>query len=192
MLPRCIALVLLMVSSLTLAQPPVPGLPTLPEKEFSSESPPAAGAVNCWRSTPVEARGEKIREGIRYAWRLPIDYKTDKSYDLVVVCHGTGTDHRWGLSALDARTFMPGTIVVCPDGMSSLAQGIRTFRADDGDVLAFRDFILEMTRTFPADRIFLYGFGQGGAFALNFAGQFPSLAEGIVAHACSGWEETVR
>src|SRR5262245_30402371 len=103
MLRSFLAFLVLSSTTLALAQAQTPALPALPEKEFSSDEPPPAGTVSSWRSTPVESRGEKIREGIRYAWRLPIEYKNDKSYDMVVVCHGMGTDHRWGLSTLDAR-----------------------------------------------------------------------------------------
>jgi predicted esterase len=140
-----------------------------------------------WRA---EAGSKDEDDGLRFTWSLPKDYARGKSYDLVVVCHGTGLDYRWGHANLAPAEFRPTDIVVCPDGTSEADDGTRVFLGERRDVITFRDFVLEMSRSFPVDRIFLYGHSQGSFFVLYAAGQFPGLTEGVVAHASGAWTNT--
>lgn len=140
-----------------------------------------------WRAEAGSRDGD---DGLRFTWSLPRDFSPRKSYDLVVVCHGTGLDYRWGHANLKPADFRPDNIVVCPDGTSEADDGTRLFLGEHSDVLTFRDYVLEMSRAFPVDRIFLYGHSQGSFFVLYAAGQFPGLTEGVVAHASGAWTNT--
>jgi len=162
--------------------------PNPERREFSTDAP--KGQPFRWTSQAIEGETGNVRDGLPYTWSIPVAFDESKAYDLLIVCHPVGKDSRWAFSALDAGLLGKDRIIVAPDGTSALAQGIRTFRDDMPDYLAFREFILEMTRTFPADRIFLYGYGQGGSFALAFAGQFPSLTEGVVVQRSALWPES--
>jgi predicted esterase len=167
----------------------------LERREFSPDAPPQH--VFAWTS---QAGAKDGKPGLRYTWVLPKDYDKQKSYKLVVICHGTGLDYRWGHWNYPAGEFRPGDIVISVDGPSPdpgpLPPGAteddrpRLFLGEPGDALVFRDFLLEISRTFPVDRIYLYGHSQGSFFVTYFAGLYPGVIDGIVAHASGVWTWT--
>ncbi|MBC7772190.1 MAG: hypothetical protein H7210_06835 [Pyrinomonadaceae bacterium] len=160
--------------------------PANPERrQFSQDAPP--GKAFTWTSTPADAEGDAGRMGLEYVWSLPLSYDPSKSYDLLVILHGVGKDATWGHGAIDPARLGKEMIVISPAGTNVLAAGVRSFSDDQTNYMAFRQFMLEMTRTFPADRIVLFGYEQGGSFALSFANQFPSLTEGVVVHGARPW-----
>jgi predicted esterase len=138
----------------------------------------------------AEAGANDEHDGFRYTWRLPKDFTRTESYDLVVVCHGNGADYRWGAANLKPELFRPGNIVVCVDGTSEADEGGRFFREGRRDAIEFRDFVLEIGRVLPVDRIFYFGHAEGGAFAIFMASQFPGLTQGVVADASGMWTDT--
>lgn len=184
-----IALVMGTFTPLLCAQTPTttPAPADPPRREFSPDAPP--GKAFAWTSKPADAGDAATRAGLEYVWSLPLNYQQNKSYDLLIILHGVGKDARWGHTAIDPARLGKDMIVISPAGTNVLAQGVRTFSDEQTDYMAFREFMLEMTRIFPADRIVLYGYEQGGSFALSFAEQFPSLAEGVVVQACRPWTE---
>lgn len=161
------------------------------------EAPPRLkpGSAEAVPLTPYQwtaaAGAANESEGLRYTWRLPSTYTRGQSYDLVVVCHPAGADFRWAEANLAPAAFRPSSIVVGVNGTSETDDGARTFRESRRDVIDFRDFVLEMTRSFPVDRIFLYGHAEGGAFVVFAASQFPGLTEGVVASASGIWDHTI-
>ncbi|MGE3107235.1 MAG: hypothetical protein AB7G11_03050 [Phycisphaerales bacterium] len=166
---------------------PDPPSPSFAAREFSYDAP--RGVTFSAATPPVMAGDRIVRDGLAYTWTLPEGLDQSHACDLVIVCHTVGKDSTWAPTALDLPT-LGKRIVVAPDGTSAIAKGIRTFRADDTDVLAFREFILEMTQAFPVDRIFLLGVEQGGSFCLYFAGAFPGLTEGVVTIDSQVWQDT--
>src|SRR5690606_29815273 len=131
-------------------------------------------------------------QGLRYTWSLPPTFQKGKACDLVVLCHGTGLDYRWGHANHDPLTFRTNDIIISPDGPSEGPNGTRLFLGEPEDAIIFRDFLLEMSRVFPARGIFLYGHSQGGFFVAYFAGEWPAAAEGVVAHASGAWSWSRR
>src|SRR5262245_16399265 len=99
------------------------------------------GQVFAWTS---RAAPKGATEGLRYTWCLPKDMQQGKPYDMVVICHGTGLDYRWGSANYKPGIFRPGDIVVCPDGTSPADDGTRLFLGQRADAMLFRDFLLEM------------------------------------------------
>lgn len=164
-------------------------------RAFSADAP--AQHVFAWTSAAGAKDG---KPGLRYTWALPKDYDRGKSYKLIVICHGTGLDYRWGHWNYPPGEFRPGDIVVSVDGTSPdpnpLLAGVaeedraRLFLGEPGDALVFRDFLLEMSREFPVDRIYLYGHSQGSFFVTYFAGLYPGVIDGLVAHASGVWTWT--
>ncbi len=151
-------------------------------------------------ATPGKAYAWKTREGLRYTWTLPRDYKKGEGYDLVILCHPDRADFRWGTQnhptpeTAGDRGFRPGDIVVAIDGTSADARtpDIRSFEPGADAIIHFRDLVLEVSRTFPVNRIYLYGMGGGGAFVQCFAAAFPALADGMVAHGCAAPSDCVK
>jgi len=119
---------------------------------------------------------------LKYAWVVPEGFEPRKPRDVVVVLHGFGLDHSWGPSALPAAELAPGAIVVYPDASRETADGSRFPGLEIADVLLMRDFVLEMTRTFPTAKIVLVGHSQGGFAQMMVANRFPRLFNGVVAY----------
>lgn len=182
-----------------------------PEEWLETDPPRQAPAANL---TPGETYAWRSSDGLRYSFTVPANYRPDDSagYDVVIICHPRGDDFRWGaanhLSAKAAvdrgsarLAFRPNNFVVCVDGVGALPTRpkFRSFPSSPGAMVRFRDFVLELTRSLPARRFYLYGFGggdgedgdgAGGRFVLEFARQFPALADGVIAYG-SGWSEDV-
>jgi pimeloyl-ACP methyl ester carboxylesterase len=179
---------------------------------LGSTGNPAAPGWNEWRdtdperlapssdATPGKAYAWKSKEGLRYTWTLPKDYKKGEGYDLVVLCHPNRADFRWGTlnhpapATAGERGFRPTDIVIGIDGTSANERNpdIRTFEPEPASIIQFRDLVLEVSRTFPVDRIYLYGMGGGGEFVQCFAAAFPALTDGIVVHGCSAPPDCVK
>lgn len=180
-----------------------------PEEWLESDPPRRAPAATL---TPGECYAWRSGDGLRFTFTVPANYRPDDSagYDVVIICHPRGDDFRWGAANhLSAKTaaergssrlaFRPNNFVVCVDGVGADATRpkIRSFPSHAGALVRFRDFVLELTRSLPARRFYLYGFGggdgesgegAGGRFVLEFARQFPALADGVIAYGC-GWSE---
>jgi pimeloyl-ACP methyl ester carboxylesterase len=133
-------------------------------------------------ATPLTAFAWKSVNDLRFVWWLPKDYDPKVPRNLTVICHGVRLDYRWGYWNHKPGLFRPDDIVVSVDG-PTVDGDDRLFTKDKKDSDAFMAFLTEMRRTFSVDRVFLYGHGQGGLFALSFAGDHPDLAAGVVAHA---------
>jgi dienelactone hydrolase len=169
---------------------------------LGSTANPAAPTWREWRdedperkaptadAEPGRAFAWKSRDGLRYTWSLPREFKKGQAYDLVILCHPDRSDFRWGYlnhpAGAGPRAFRPGDIVIAVDGTSAHERNpdVRTFEIDPDSLVRFRDLVLEVSRVFPTQRIYLYGMGGGGAFAQCFAARFPALADGVVAHGC--------
>jgi len=141
---------------------------------------PPLGEVFQWTSKEIAGPDGVVHTGLNYTWRMPESFDRRTASDVLILFHPIGKDHRWGMDHFDPALMASDRIIICPDGPSALAQGVRAFRDDYNDYLFFSQFILEISQVFPANRIFLVGAGQGGSFAASFAAQFPGLAEGVV------------
>lgn len=181
-------------------QQPAPDEPAQADPLLSSTANPAAPSWREWRdedperkaptadAEPGRAYAWKSRDGLRYTWSLPRDFAKGRGYDLVILCHPDRADFRWGYlnhpAGTGPRAFRPGEIVIAVDGTSAHERNpdLRTFPTDPDSIVRFRDLVLEVSRVFPTQHIYLYGMGGGGAFAQCFAARFPALADGVVAH----------
>jgi predicted esterase len=146
-----------------------------PREKFSDKAEP--GTTYAWRST----------DGLRFAWRLPEGFDPASGVDAVVLLHPRGADFRWGAATFtDVPEAPPGPartrLIISVDGTAPFAgrPNVRSWEAQEFQALHFRDFLLQMTREFPVQRVFLAGQGEGGAFAVYFAMRFPALADGVV------------
>jgi pimeloyl-ACP methyl ester carboxylesterase len=142
--------------------------------------PPDASAA------PLTAFAWKSLKGLRFVWWLPKDYDPQAPRNVTVILHGVRLDYRWGFWNHRPGTFRPDDVVLSVDGPTPDGEN-RLFSKDPKDFDAFASFLAEMRRTFAVDRIFLYGYGQGGLFALNFAGDHSDLVAGVVAHGTGDW-----
>ena len=125
-------------------------------------------------------------QGQPYWYRLPKKIDAKRPPALVLMLHGSNVPYQWAFwnYPIAAGQFRGGDIVVAPEGMTPGAgEGVFNIvqGKQDGDQIAgliryFRD-------RFPVGRVYLYGHSQGAFFAYWFAGEYPELVDGIVAHA---------
>ncbi len=127
---------------------------------------------------------------LRYTWVLPAGIKPGARRDLIIICHGTGLDYRWGSANYKPGQFRPSDIVLSVDGPSKADDGSRLFLGNEHDAEVFADFIVEVSKIFQTDRVYLYGHSQGSFFVCYFIGQHPELVDGAVAHASGVWTWT--
>ncbi len=156
-----------------------------PEPDDGAELPSLRPGDDSY--VPGETVQWRSGNDLRYTWRLPATYTRGSSHDLVLLLHGQGEDYRWGSRVFDPATFRPDDIVIGVDGPTESDDGTRLFVGEMADVYAVREFLLEISRTFPIRGIFLCGHEQGGFFVSYFAGEFPALADGGVAISAGAW-----
>ncbi len=125
--------------------------------------------------------------GLRYTWVLPGGMAQGEKRDLVVICHGSGLDYRWGAANNKPGEFRPDDIVVSVDGPSPGSNESRLFMGSKEDGEAFASFLTEMRAAFPVRHVYLYGHSQGGFFVAFFMGEHPDAVDGVVAHASGAW-----
>mgnify|MGYP000986667424 CR=1 FL=1 len=139
---------------------------------------------------PAKAFAWTSEQGLRYTWVLPGKLAGTPHRNLIIICHGTGLDYRWGSANYKPGVFRPGDIVISVDGPTKAQNGTRLFMGNEGNAEVFSDFIVEMSKTFHAARVYLYGHSQGSFFVCYFAGVHPELLDGVVAHASGVWTWT--
>jgi predicted esterase len=123
------------------------------------------------------------KQGRPYWYRLPDTIGEQNPPNLLLMLHGTGLDQGWSFWNYPiVGDFRKDDIVVSPDG---LTPGGETFNfvqgPKDGDQIA--QLIADFQQAFPIGRVYLYGHSQGAFFCYWFAGEYPALIDGIVAHA---------
>jgi poly(3-hydroxybutyrate) depolymerase len=147
------------------------------------------GEVERVAPTPKAPRGETLEwsssAGQPYWYRLPKDISQSRPPRLIFMLHGTGLNHGWSFwnYGIGQGGFRKDDIVVSPDGVTP-GQG-STFNfvqgKKDGDQI--EELIRLFQKQFPTSQVYLYGHSQGAFFCYWFAGEYPELVDGIVAHA---------
>lgn len=127
------------------------------------------------------------KAGLDYMYSVPKGFKKGECARLVVLCHGTGLDYRWGLANHAHKSLRPHDVLVSVSGPTAAQNGTRLFTGTKKDRKAFRAFLGEMNEAFGTSRVFLYGHSQGGFFVIDFAGAYPKDVAGAVAHASGFW-----
>lgn len=154
----------------------------------------AAGAPAQWKAEARMAPGSrspagKILEwtsamGKPYLYRMPMKAGRGAP-SLILMLHGTGMTYPWafGNYQVVSSRFRPHDIIVAPEGMTK-GRG-ETFNfvqgKADGDHIA--GIIRSFKKSTEVGKVYLYGHSQGAFFCYWFAGEYPELVDGIVAHA---------
>ena len=147
----------------------------LPDAKADPAGNPPKGEVVEWTSPT----------GQPYWYRLPKKISQSKPPNLVFMLHGTGMPWGWAFFNYPIANgqFRGDDIMVAPEGMTpghgetfNFVQG----KTDGDQILAL---IKLFRKHYPIGRIYLYGHSQGAFFCYWFAGEYPNLVDGIVAHA---------
>ncbi len=161
------------------AQPLAAGVAVLDPTENLAEAKPGVVYQTVAATKSLDAQGQRAGE-LRYTFVLPQGFSIDHPCDISIILPTFGGDYRWGHTLLKPGEFRPKDITICVDGTSPADDGTREFRAANADAVVLRDFILEVSRTFPSSRIVLVGYRNGGRFGIAFASAFPRLINGVV------------
>ena len=161
--------------------------PALAQKEADEIVAPGpeapAGKVLEWKSA----------EDKPYWYRVP-DFKATKKAvakgearkpALILMLHGTGMKWGWAFwnYPIVRGKFREHDIVVAPEGMTPGHGDTFNFVQNKNDGEHIAGLIKDFKEAYEIDRVYLYGHSQGAFFCYWFAGEYPDLVDGIVAHA---------
>lgn len=126
-------------------------------------------------------------EGQEYWYRLPKESQRGRKPALVIMLHGTGTNHGWSFwnypIVNNGGTFRPMDIIVSPDGLTPGGNNTFNFVQNELDGAQIANLIEYFHERFDIGNVYLYGHSQGAFFCYWFVGEYPELVDGIVAHA---------
>jgi pimeloyl-ACP methyl ester carboxylesterase len=142
-------------------------IPTLPPVDPAELSP---GKMSQQHTAP---------SGVKYTVRVPPEYTHHRPYPVIVALHHTtqkASELADGMSLDAARN---GYIVVAPEWTDGFQQ---TFDYTSEEHTRVLDVVRDMRRRYQvdSDRVFLFGFGEGGTAACDIALSHPDLFAGLV------------
>jgi predicted esterase len=114
-----------------------------------------------------------------YHVQLPPEYHPNRSYPVLVVLHGSDTDGKTMLGRFKELAAQYGYILAAPDWGNGLG-GAYQFSATEHDVVL--DMLRDLRRRFQVDndRVFLFGFEEGGKMAYDVGLSHPDLFAGVM------------
>jgi predicted esterase len=157
---------------------------------FSIPSSPAQKEADAVVEPGPKAPGGQVLEwtsaaGKPYWYRVPEKIRKKEPPALILMLHGTGMPYGWAFwnYPIANGKFRPNDIVVAPEGMTPGNGDTFNFvqNKDDGEHIA--GIIRFFQSKYPISRVYLYGHSQGAFFCYWFAGEYPELVDGIIAHA---------
>jgi pimeloyl-ACP methyl ester carboxylesterase len=134
-------------------------------------------------TTPVELRTQ-LPEGGRsaqtYSVQLPPEYTHSRPYPVLFVLHQAGQRPSDMLGLWSETAARHGYILVAPRWEDGLGEEGYTFSAEAHAAVV--DVLRDLRRRFQvdSDRVFLFGFGEGGNMAFDVGLSHPDLFAGVV------------
>jgi pimeloyl-ACP methyl ester carboxylesterase len=118
--------------------------------------------------------------GIPYVLQLPPDYKHNRSYPLLFVLHQVGEKPGEFLEKWSEVAAAHGFMLVAPDWTEGGMRRAYSYSHDEH--AAVTEVLRDLQRRFnvDTDRVFLAGFGEGGAMAFDVGESHPDLFAGVV------------
>lgn len=119
-------------------------------------------------------------DGVTYYLRLPREYHHGRAYPVVVAVHDPGMDAYRMIGLLAAEADRHGYILIAPEWAQPLKEKHFDFQGKDHRLIT--SAVRDVSRKFAADpdRVFAFGFGEGGTFALDLAMSRPDQFAGVV------------
>lgn len=166
--------------------------PTAPEdlsKPLGLKVPKAdAGYDGVWKRNTTG--DPEARNGVDYLLRLPPEYHHGRSYPVVIALTHPSIPPEKMVGSLAADADRNGYIVAAPIWTGQFDAGYDYSAKQHRFVtLVLRDLFRRFQ--VDADRVFLYGFGDGATFAFDLGLSHPDLFAGVVAFGPSARAETV-
>ena len=136
---------------------------------------------------PVGRTVGQGRNGVAYALQLPPEYRHSRSYPVLIVLHQCGETPADALKRWSEPAAVNGYILVAPAW--STAPGA-VYGYSEREHAAVLDTLADLRRHFAvdSDRVFLFGWGEGGAMAFDVGLSHPDLFAGVLPM-CAGPEK---
>jgi predicted esterase len=134
-------------------------------------------------------RGEVLEalspEGQPFWYRLPKKIDERKPPALIFMLHGTGMPWGWAFwnYPIASGQLRPDDVVVAPEGLTPGGNDTFNFVQGKKDGEQIAGLVKLFRKELPIGKVYLYGHSQGAFFCYWFAGAYPELVDGIVAHA---------
>jgi predicted esterase len=127
----------------------------------------------------------KSPQGKPYWYRLPKKLSAAKPATLIFMLHGTGMNQGWPFYnyPIVGSNWRNDDVIVAPEGMTPGNGDTFNFLQGPADGEQIAGLIAFFKKKLPIGRVYLYGHSQGAFFCYWFAGAYPELTDGIVAHA---------
>jgi pimeloyl-ACP methyl ester carboxylesterase len=118
--------------------------------------------------------------GIPYILQLPDEYTHSRRYPVLLVLHHAGDKPAEFLAKWADLATANGYLLVAPDWTEGGKRRAYGYSADEH--AAVTDVLRDLQRRFnvDSDRVFLAGFGEGGAMAFDVGESHPDLFAGVV------------
>jgi pimeloyl-ACP methyl ester carboxylesterase len=109
--------------------------------------------------------------------RLPPEYRTTRSYPVLIVLHGGGERPVEALNRWSADAARQGYIVAAPEWGGAAGY---TYTTEEHNTVT--DLIKDLRRRYAvdSDRVFLTGYGDGGTMAFDLGMSHPDFFAGVV------------
>ncbi len=142
-----------------------------------------SGAPDTFRITSGQTALDS--EGVNYYLRLPREYHHGRAYPVVVAIHDPSVDAARMIGLLAGECERNGYILIAPEWAPAFSG--KNFDYLGGDHRVITSALRDVSRKFSVDqdRVFAFGFGQGGNFALDLAMSRPDAFAGVVAMAAA-------
>lgn len=126
--------------------------------------------------TKLSANGKRV---FSYQLQLPPEYQHGRSYPVLFVLHQLGDKPNAILEKFSEQAAQNGYLLVAP----AWERGLRsTYSYSYEEQAAVLDVLLDLRRRFQvdSDRVFVTGFGEGGAMAYDVGLSHPDLFAGVL------------
>jgi enterochelin esterase-like enzyme len=138
----------------------------------------------------IQVAGSQSKPAAAYSVLLPLEYRRDRAYPLIVALHRQGRPATqelafWGMGtetagrSLGGQSQRHGYIVIAPE-YADEEMRLYNYSADVHKIVL--DCLVDAQRRFhvDSDRVFLSGHGMGGDAAFDIAFSHPDLFAGII------------
>jgi hypothetical protein len=132
---------------------------------------------------PVERTVGKGAYAVKYLLQLPPEYRHSRNYPVLIVLHQSGETPEEQLKRWSDQAALNGYIVVAPE-WSQGPRGVYGYTEQEHAVVL--ETLRDLRRHFAvdSDRVFLFGWGQGGVMAYDVGLSHPDLFTGVLPMSC--------
>jgi pimeloyl-ACP methyl ester carboxylesterase len=152
--------------------------PVLPEAEDKPDQTPK-GKKNGLSPLRIRAGLPDGGKGPAYQLQLPPEYHPYRSYPVLIVLHGGGDDAKAMLKRWSELAAENGYILAAPEWGGTVGTEYQ-FSAEEH--AAVTETLRDLRRRYQvdSDRVFLFGFGEGGTMAYDVGLSHPDLFAGVI------------